>query len=122
RVERREERRHRVRVRVVELDPIEARSLRALGRAREEIGEDAREIADVREVHVRHALARADPQRLELVAIEDRVEEIVVALEEAPPNIAFGGVAPRGLAELRSEVLAVRARDLEEASEVARSL
>ena len=53
RVQRRQERRHRVRVRVVQLDAVEAGLARAHRRGGEQTGEDARQLADVRQVGVR---------------------------------------------------------------------
>ncbi len=47
-----EERRHRVGVRVVQLDAVEAGLARAASRLREQVGQHARQFFDVGEVHV----------------------------------------------------------------------
>ena len=57
---RREERRHRVGVGVVQLDAVEAGLLRARRRGGEQAGQHLRQLADVRQVHVGDALARAE--------------------------------------------------------------
>ena len=70
----REKPRHGVRVRVVQLDAVEAGGFGAGRGGGENLRKHARQIAHRRLVHVGHALAIAVVQRLELACVEDAVE------------------------------------------------
>ena len=74
----------------MELDPVEARLLRAPRGVREEAREAARQLADRLEVDVRHALARAEAERLELALGQEPVVRAVVEGEEPHPEIRLG--------------------------------
>ena len=70
RVSPREERRHRVRVGVVQLDAVEARLSGPTRRRGEQVGQHLRQVTNVGQVRVGHPLALAVAQRLELAGGE----------------------------------------------------
>ncbi len=77
RVPRREERRHRVGVREVELDAVEAGRGGAAAPRPRRCRAALRQVADVRLLNVGHALAIAELERLELARTEDRSQLLV---------------------------------------------
>ena len=103
----RQKRRHRIGVRVVQLDAIEARNFRAQGGGCEEIGQHVRQVADMRELHIRHALAMAMPQRFHFARRENSLEPLVRKHRELFAHV--------GLAHARrAERFAMRVRHTQE--------
>jgi hypothetical protein len=94
----------------VQLDAVEAGVLGAARRLRKELGQHLRQLADVRQLDVGHALAIAVAQRLELAGFEDARELFVGELREMPAHERFGPA-------LRAEPLAVPWLDLQKPRE-----
>ena len=118
RVRAREERRHRVGVREVELDAVEAGLARARGGVGEEAGQDLRQVADVGEVDVGDALAGAEVEVFDLARREQARARRRAGARGAPaahgppgPFAATGSPAQGG------EPAAVLVADREEAPE-----
>ena len=79
-VGRRQERGHRVGVGVVQLDAVEAGLLGAQGGCGKEFGQHLRQIANLRQVHIRHPFAVAITQRFPFARRQDVLELLVQAV------------------------------------------
>jgi len=92
RVQRRQERRHRVGVRVVQLDAVESRFARPAGGGGEQAGQHARQFADVRQLRIGDALACAHAQRLQLARVEYFGEPLRGQREQRVAHLRFRGI------------------------------
>ena len=117
RVQAREERRHRVGVRVVQLDAVEAGLAGAPGRFGEEGGKHPRQLADVVEVRVPDALTVAVVERLELAVVQHGLDRHSVGAHEELPHLAVGGAEPPPIVEPEGDLRPQRVGDGQIAAE-----
>ena len=110
-VGRRQERRHRVGVGVVQLHPVEAGALRPQRCGGEQLRQHLRKVADMRQVHVGDALAQAVVERLQLARRQHLSQLGMRQTGEVLPHARLGPVTCL-------QQLAVTIGDLEEALKV----
>ena len=113
----REERRHRVGMGVVQLDTVEACFAGACRRFRKDSRKHSRQLANVLQVHVVHALASAVAQVVELARAQGLVELVIRTTQKAVAQFRLRGVFPFCVFENFGQLLAMLWADLEKAPE-----